>query len=318
MARGTMTQQSHLRHFVFTINNPDCTPPQLWEKLSPKAKYLIFQLEKGENGTPHFQGYCELTRRTRFNPIKALIPTAHIEPRRGSQAQAKEYASKADTRVEGPFEFGEFIENEPGKRNDVIAFRDAILAGKRKRELLEEFPSSLQRYPRFVEFCRSTQPPAPRDNLQVVLLWGEPGTGKTRYVYDNTNIDELYKVPIGKDLWFDGYDGQGTLLMDDFTGEMRLAHLLQLLDRYPMQVPVKGSFTDLKATTIYVTSNKHPKDWYDWYKHGDIRYRALMRRFHKIAHFTDTITWSSEEGDALPIAPPVEELNFGLVADPEL
>lgn len=275
---------SHVKNFVFTLNNPTITPEELWTALSPKAKYLIFQLEKGENGTPHFQGYCELHRQSRFAPIKALIPTAHIEPRRGSQAQAKAYASKEDTRVEGPFEFGEFLENEPRQRNDVRALRDAILSGKRKRELLDEFPSELQRYPRFVEFCRSTLGKQLRTGLRVVLLWGDPGTGKSRTAYEST--DDLYTVPIGKDLWFDGYDGEKTLLMDDFSGEMKLVHLLRLLDIYPVQVPVKGSFVHLAAEIIYITSNKHPREWYDWSKHGNVRYEALMRRIHEIREFT--------------------------------
>lgn len=275
---------SHVKNFVFTLNNPTITPDQLWAALSPKAKYLIFQLEKGENGTPHFQGYCELNRQSRFAPIKSLIPSAHIEPRRGSQAQAKAYASKEDTRVEGPFEYGEYIETNPGQRTDVRAFRDAILSGKRKRELLEEFPGDLQRYPKFVELCRSTLVQQPRIGLRVNLLYGEPGLGKSRMAYEST--DDLYAVPIGKDLWFDGYDGQTSLLLDDFSGEMKLVHLLRLLDIYPMQVPVKGAFVNLAALQIWITSNKHPRDWYDWTKHGEVRYRALMRRFHKITRFS--------------------------------
>lgn len=307
---------SQVKNFVFTINNPTITPDQLWETLNTKAKYLIFQLEKGENGTPHFQGYCELSRKSRFTTIKALLPQAHIEPRRGTQAQAKEYASKEDTRVEGPFEFGTFTPAEPGKRNDVIAFRDAILSGKRKRELLEEFPADLQRYPKFVEFCRSTIVQQPRTSLRVILLWGEPGLGKSRMAFEST--DDLYTVPIGKDLWFDGYDGQTSLLLDDFSGEMKLVHLLRLLDIYPMQVPVKGVFVNLVATTIWITSNKPPLEWYDWEKHGNVRYRALMRRFHKITRFSldhnSCLVTQDEDLTGLPDAVP----SFAVDADPAL
>lgn len=307
---------SHVKNFVFTLNNPTITPDELWATLSPKAKYLIFQLEKGENGTPHFQGYCELHRQSRFAPIKALIPTAHIEPRRGSQAQAKTYASKEDTRVEGPFEFGEFVENEPRQRNDVRAFRDAILSGKRKRDLLEEFPGDMQRYPKFVELCRSTLKQQLRTSLRVVLLYGHPGAGKSRTAYEST--DDLYAVPIGKDLWFDGYDGESTLLLDDFSGEMKLVNLLRLLDIYPMQVPVKGAFVNLTATTIYLTSNKHPREWYDWTKHGEVRYHALMRRFHKITRFSynhNTCLVTQEDED--PLAD-VSLRSFAVGTDPAL
>lgn len=304
-----------LRNFVFTINNPTQTPDELWATLSCKAKYLIFQKEIGANGTPHYQGYCELTRQSAFTVIKDLIPTAHIEPRRGSQAQARDYSRKDDTRVEGPFEFGEFVAAEPGKRNDVRAFRDAILSGKRKRELLEEFPECLQRYPKFVELVRSTIVQQPRIGLRVQLLWGEPGLGKSRTAYESTDPHDLFVVPIGKDLWFDGYDGQQTLLLDDFSGEMKLVHLLRLLDIYPVQVPVKGAFVNLTATTIYVTSNKHPRDWYDWSKHGDIRYRALMRRFHKITRYC----LDHNQCLVLEDEPPLEDaVSFAVGQDPAL
>lgn len=307
---------SHIKNFVFTYNNPTITPDQLWANLQSKAKYLIFQLEKGENGTPHFQGYCELSRQSRFLSITRLLPGVHIEHRRGTQAQAKEYASKADTRVEGPFEYGEFTPSNPGQRTDVRAFRDAILSGKRKRELLEEYPADLQRYPKFVELCRSTIVQQPRITLRVHLLWGEPGLGKSRFAYESS--DDLYAVPIGKDLWFDGYDGQTTLLLDDFSGEMKLVHLLRLLDIYPMQVPVKGAFVNLTATTIFITSNKHPRDWYDWEKHGNVRYRALMRRFHKITRFSlDHNSCPVSEDEELEDHP-VAVASFAVGVEPEL
>lgn len=42
------------RRWMFTINNP--IPEDHDDCLSWNAKYLVFQLEKGENGTLHYQG----------------------------------------------------------------------------------------------------------------------------------------------------------------------------------------------------------------------------------------------------------------------
>lgn len=46
-----------------------------------------------------------------------------------------------------------------------------------------------------------------RTNLSVSVFIGPPGTGKTRYIYDNFDINDIYKLntPSNGTLWFDGY-----------------------------------------------------------------------------------------------------------------
>lgn len=285
--------QSKLRHFVFTINNPTQSPTQLWDSVKDLANFLIFQKEIGENGTPHFQGYCELIRRTRFSKVKAKFPTAHIEPRKGTQAEAIAYCTKTDTRVDGPFEFGERAVCEPGKRNDIAEFRDAIRSGKRLRELDDDYCEILARHNRYRATVLSyANKPSGFTPVTVELYWGAPGTGKTRKAFDEN--PDIYIVPISDTLWFDGYDGESTVLIDDFSGWLKLDHLLRLLDGYPKQVPVKGGFVWLVATKIILTSNSHICNWYDWNKHGDVKYRALKRRFSNILEFTDNNSWLTE------------------------
>lgn len=62
--------------------------------------------------------------------------------------------------------------------------------------------------------------------------------------------------------WFDGYDGQPIVILDDYRGEYPLQMFLKLCDRYSMQVPVKGGFVNWGPKKIYITSNLHPNDWY--------------------------------------------------------
>lgn len=65
---------------------------------------------------------------------------------------------------------------------------------------------------------------------------------------------------------------------------MSLSYLLQLLDRYPITVEVKGSYAVLAATKIIVTTNIHPKLWYD-YSQREEQYQALCRRFTTVCCF---------------------------------
>lgn len=48
---------SSAKDWCFTVNNPDDTPEEFLELFAvPGVKYLVFQKEKGDSGTPHYQG----------------------------------------------------------------------------------------------------------------------------------------------------------------------------------------------------------------------------------------------------------------------
>ena len=58
--------------------------------------------------------------------------------------------------------------------------------------------------------------------------------------------------------WFDGYDGQDTAIFDDFRASgNRFSYILRLIDRYPMDVPVKGGFVYWNPGTLYSPAQEH-------------------------------------------------------------
>ncbi len=278
---------SRFRCVCFTLNSPDGLIPFDSERMS----YLLYQEEVGESGTHHLQGYCEFKKQTSLTPIKEMLGgnTVHIEARRGTQAQAIAYCKKDDTRVahEVPHEHG--TPRAMGQRNDLVAFKDAVMAGKRKRDLVDDHLLVLAKYPKLYDTLNSKRPER-EVPVEVFLLIGATGLGKTRYVYDLYKEDaELYPTPLSNGtMWYDNYDGHQIVLIDDFAGaasHMALSCLLRLLDRYPVQVPTKGSHTWFFPTHIYVTSNILPKDWYKWDNRG-MQYLALARRFrHTLLFF---------------------------------
>lgn len=77
-----------------TINNPKNEEYQI---VLPARWKLVGQLEKGEQGTVHFQGMLN-TPQVRFAAVKRVFPRAHIEIARDRLALAK-YVQKEDTRV---------------------------------------------------------------------------------------------------------------------------------------------------------------------------------------------------------------------------
>lgn len=235
--------------------------------------YLVYQREKGESGTEHFQGYVELAKQTRFNAIKKKYPKWHIEPRRGTQEQAIAYCKKDDSRMDGPYEFGE--PKQQGQRTDIAALVDLAKSGKRKRDALEEMPGVYARNYRAFEHIQSLMKP-PRRERRVVLLHGPPGSGKTRYVLDKH--PDAYVIPItSSTIWFDGYDGHDVALIDDFNGQIPLIQFLRVLHEYPEQVPVKGGHVWWNPSIIYITSNYAPVLWYKW-EGREVSFEALTRR----------------------------------------
>lgn len=101
---------------------------------------------------------------------------------------------------------------------------------------------------------------------KVRFYYGPTRSGKTWRVHENVNMDDLYELQLGtgssKSVWFDGYDGQSILLIDDFTGNIPVQVFLRLTDIYPMQVQVKGGSTWVNFKEVYITSNLSPATVY--------------------------------------------------------
>jgi len=121
------------------------------ENIPAWVKYCVWQIERGENGTRHVQGYAELVSKKTLAALKGWLPTAHFERRRGTAEQARDYCMKEDSREDGPFEHGTYVPSQQGQRTDLEQVRDAIMAGASKRQIYLEYPAVAARHPRYVD-----------------------------------------------------------------------------------------------------------------------------------------------------------------------
>lgn len=80
-----------------TINNPVESDKEAIATAGQKRWTVTGQLEKGANGTPHYQLIVR-TPQVRFSAVKKQFPRAHIEIAHHPEALAK-YVVKEDTRV---------------------------------------------------------------------------------------------------------------------------------------------------------------------------------------------------------------------------
>ncbi len=246
--------------------------------------YLIYGREGKEQGfTPHLQGFLALPERKRGSQVKALLsPRAHVEKKQKTLDQAADYCKK-----EGDYtEFGERpLENSgSGRRTDLETIRESIAAGITDLELADNHFGQWVFHRRSFEAYRALRHDKPRSvPSEVRVYWGDTGTGKTRRVVEAE--PSLWIAPDNQLNWFDGYSGQPAVLLDDFTGckVSKFGFLLRLLDRYAMQVPVKGGFVNWAPARIYITSNLDPRDWFLGVT-GE-QADALRRRFLTVTHF---------------------------------
>lgn len=256
-----------LRNFVFTINN--YTDDDIKLLSTVQYRYLVYGFEVGKEGVPHIQGYCELSKQTRFNTVKALFPRAHIEHRMGTAKQAAEYCKK-----DGNFkEFGALFQ---GHRTDLdCARQDALDGGMRLVTSKYSYNQIkvVEKYLTYNEQVRDFKP-------EVTWLYGPSGCGKSRKARELVDPEDTY-VKSSSDKWWDGYDGHSCVIMDDFRGSwMTFSDFLTLIDRYERRVEFKGGTRQMLAKKIVITSIYSPQQCYRML--GDEPIKQLLRRIDNL------------------------------------
>ncbi len=284
---------SRLRNWCFTWFDDGLSVPGTWavEKIVPDLckvedvpfiRFAVWQIEKcPETGRHHCQGYIELTKSYRLSAIKEMLPDGcHLEKRRGSAMQARDYCEKAETRVSGPFHYPcrDAFGGEQGNRTDLEAIGELIREGTLISTIANEFPGQYIRYTRGIKEMYLVQAQQRHNTPPIVVICsGEPGSGKSRWAYAHTTgmgRDTFWKPP---GPWYDGYRGQDYVVFDEFEPrDTSYREFLRIMDRYPMLVPVKGSFIEWNPKYIIFTSSITVENWYPEQSYPEIHRRLTM------------------------------------------
>jgi hypothetical protein len=116
------------------------------------------------------------------------------------------------------------------------------------------------------------------DDVEVYVLYGEPGLGKS---YSVRNLyPDVYVVPIqNKGSFYLTERGNlaPVVLIEDFDGNMPLKDFNQRLDPYPIEVQVKYSWVWWCPQIIFLTSNTPPGAWYDYSSRQNIKQQVYRR-----------------------------------------
>jgi len=215
-------------------------------------------------GTLHWQAYFEFSQTVRMARVKELVGDheCHVERRKGTRDEAIAYCTKLDTRRSEPCVMGSCKPRAggQGERTDIKKMATIVRdnpGGGGMETLIKENPELYVKYNRgFEKLQARCFKSRPWRTLQVFVMTGAPGCGKTRWAYNRD--PNLYAVmPPNKNgvLWFDGYIGQKTILIDDFRGWIKFSQILHICDGYPLQLQVKGGTVWADWDTVIITSN---------------------------------------------------------------
>ncbi len=265
--------------WCYTLNNPTNHELRELKRLRPgdhpDVVYHVFQIEAGEQGTKHVQGYIAFSKRKRLSTVKSLIGNrAHCETTRGTPTQASEYCKDPAKRHPNHsgflFEKGDLPEPlQPGKRNDIIEIKRLIDGGQnpwllaRDEQYFVHIKMAYKFYELYYNKLQEDRKLAP----QVIVLYGDTRTGKTA---STRNLARTYYAPIGSSgsSWFNGYDPRhhDIIVFNEFHGSRAsLSELLQWMDGTPLEVNTKGAYVKMNAKCLIFTSNDPPDLWYGFH-----------------------------------------------------
>lgn len=249
-------------------------PNALCESLSsgnlpPELCFATGQKEKGETtGFVHWQVCVAFTKKVSLRAVTSLFGGGvHAELTRSEAAIA--YCNKEESRLSEPFELGA----KPFRRNSRTDW-EAVWTSAKSGDL-EAIPANVRvvsyRTIRAIgadfSVCHGMQ-------RTVFVFWGITGSGKSHRAWDEAGVHAYSKCPRSK--FWDGYQDQQHVVVDEFRGGIDVAHLLRWTDRYPVRVEIKGSSRPLCATKIWITSNLDPRAWYPDLDYATVE--ALLRR----------------------------------------
>lgn len=266
--------------FVFTINNYDTEDIEAVKTVECRA--ITCGFEEGESGTKHIQGAIYFkNKKTIGGACKALGGRAYVDKMRGTWEQNLKYTSKDDNMLR--------VEGEPpqqGSRTDLAAVKADIDAGMGEHELWDVHFEVMVRYGKAMKEYLDIKRRGQRREHMTKGTWyyGPTGVGKSHAAFADYDPKTTY-VKTLDDAWWDGYEGQETVILNEFRGEIKYSQLLDLTDRWPMTVKRRcREPIPFMAKHIIVTSAMHPGEVYQ--RSGDNDNIDQLERRFDIVHMT--------------------------------
>lgn len=262
------------RYWILTIH----TGTNSWKpftELPKDVQWCRGQKEIGSNtNAEHWQIFVAFSKAVRLSKIKSIFGACHAEPTRSEAAES--YVWKDETRIEGSqFEIGQKA-IQRNKKEDWNRLRQQAQSGNLEA-IAEENPNLYITHYRNLKLIAMDNMAKPNDLTSPSGIWiyGPPGVGKSFFVRQQYGHDLYLKA---QNKWWDGYQGQKNVLLDDLDSNI-LGHYLKIwADQYAFMAECKGSSIQIRPNNFIITSNYKPEDLF----HDPVLAAAIRRRFYMI------------------------------------
>jgi hypothetical protein len=262
------------RGWIVVTNNPTLVDEEEWD-LECVAKACGREI--GEQGTPHLQGAIYFKNARTLSSMKKKFKRAHLEVMRGTWNEAKVYALK-DANIlvdvgDGPSQ---------GQREDLLTVKRRIDEGASLLDCYEEDFATTAKFSRaFKEYADLKRRKLYRtEETKGIWYYGVTGTGKSHKAFENFDPDTTYVMEPADHGWWDGYEGESTVIINEFRGEISYQQLLSLTDKWPKKVSRRNREpTPFLSKNIIITSAIHPRDVYREQVTENDKIDQLLRRF---------------------------------------
>jgi len=274
------------RSYCFTSFEKE---PPVWN--SDFMDYLCFSPEVcPSTGRDHWQGYFHFIKKM---SIKALIKKGYkfnCEICKGTPYDNFRYCGGCDYEKDGKIKLKNplFVEfgtlPEQGKRNDLNKIKDDIVSGDVKLDdIILENPMAYHQYGRTMEKINDIMLRKKFRMLdeqpEVKWYYGKTGVGKSHTAFKDFNKEDCYLLNVYDNGFWMGYQGQKTVIINEFRGQIPFGQLLDICDKWPMDVKIKSKETyPLLAEKIIITSCKKPEDVYVNSLDGDENIDQFLER----------------------------------------
>lgn len=217
-----------------------------------KVIHYVIATEQHKDGNQHLHAYVKYVDGVykKQAPSKFDFAKYHgnYQPVRSAKSVVK-YCTKENNYLSN-FDISTYTSKKGKLSVDIIKSKSAAAA------LTDGDISFLQ--VRAYQAARSVlELPYEHTGERGLWIYGPPRVGKSRIIREFATLNGYRLFSKGQNRWFDGYDGEELIMIDDYDQRGNgMDHLIKIwTDRYACAGEIKGSTVQLRHKVFAVTSN---------------------------------------------------------------